>query len=572
MNELTINLLILDENNEVINKINGFIDKFNININAIFESKYEKALEIIKSQAIDYLFVSDEIIKSDQLISFTSKLKESQNNDCIIVFHNASTKAFEDISNGNFIIPDELSFNLFKKLIGYSIVSKRDDTRDNEISQLYNDNFISTHDALTMLPNRVFLINKIDATLNTARICNDNFAVFFLDLDGFKDINDTAGHETGDLVLKEVSRRLIKNTRATDVVSRHGGDEFIILLPQIRSKNDVEVVADKILSILSEPFEFNHETWNISASIGVAIYPEDGKSSEKLIANADAAMYSAKQAGKSTVRYFNKELDEKISAKITVQDDIRKAIINDDIEVVLQPQHELSTGKIIGAESFIRWHHPEKGLIMPNDFLPYIANTGYINSLGNLILQKCLAVNYEVNLKDCIKIAINVEARQLIGDSFVNKIKGMKSLGINTRQLAIEITEDCFKTNFKIIKQRLEELRALEVRIHLDDFGLGTSSVTHLAELPIDVVKIDNKVLCDNSNSNAMKSGIIALSHSFGIKTMAKRIDNNEQLDILRNLGCDYGQGYCYSKPISIDDFKHYVGNCLVTREKNEKS
>lgn len=560
MKDLEINILVLDNKKNIINKINEYINKINIKINVHFKNNYDEALTIIKANNIDYFFISGDIVNSDQIELLTEVLKKSEHNDCVIIFQNIAKEFSKGICNGNFIISDELTFNLFKKLIGYLIVSKNKNVvTDKDFSEIYNNNFVSTHDALTMLPNRIYLLDKIDSIIKEAGIQKNNFALFFLDLDGFKDINDTAGHEAGDLVLKEVAKRLIRYTRATDTVSRHGGDEFIILLPTIRSKSDVQVVADKILSVLAEPFQIHSENWNITASIGVAIYPDDGLTPQKLISNADTAMYTAKQSGKNTVRYFNKELDAKIAHKVNIQEEVRKAILNDDFEILLQPQHDLATNDIIGAEAFIRWHHKDKGLIMPNDFLPYIANTGYINSLGNLILQKCLALNYQMKLNKNIKIAINIEARQLVSDIFINKITGLKKFGVNIKQLAIEITEDCFKTNFKIVKQRLETLRSLGVRIHLDDFGLGTSSITHLAELPIDIIKIDNKSLCDGSNSRAMKMGIIVLSHSFGIKTMAKRIDNNDQLFNLKSLGCDYGQGYCYSKPLSVNEFQDYL-------------
>ncbi len=568
MTSFNINLIILENELHVINQINSFIKKFNIDINVFFVDNCKDTIKLFEEHFIDYLFVSDKVISTDELNEIITKVNLSDNTDCIIVFHNTSSHTLKFESKANFLIPEELSFDLFKKLIGYSIVNKSENIANNkEVSQIYKDNFMSSHDSLTMLPNRMFLLDKIDSALKSATIKETNLALFFLDLDGFKDINDTAGHDTGDIVLKEVAKRLIKNTRATDVVARHGGDEFIVFLPHIRSKNDTEIVAEKILAILAEPFVINEESWSISASIGVAKYPDDALTAEKLIANADTAMYYAKNAGKNTIRYFNKELNEKITTKINFQEDIRKAIVDDDFEIVLQPQHNLLTNEIIGAEAFIRWHHKEKGIIMPNDFLPYILNTGYINSLGKLIVQKCLALNYQVNANknEGIKIAINVEPRQLTGDSFINHITGLKKFGIDTKRLAIEITESCFHTNFNLIKQKLETLRKLGITIHLDDFGLGTSSITHLAELPIDIIKIDNKLLCNSANSEAMKAAVIALSHTFNIKTMAKRIDNHEQLNKLKALGCDYGQGYCYSKPLSVEEFKQYKLQHIVS-------
>ncbi len=566
MKTFIIRILIIDNDPQTIKKINDYISKFNIAIEAIFETDLEKVHKIIKNNVIDYLFISNKLVTRDNLNDITALLKSSNNKDCIIVFHNISENLLQEfVKNGNFLLPDELSYDLFKKLIGYSMISN---TKNFEVPENYKDDFITTHDSLTMLPNRNFLLKKITTLLEASHDNDKKFAIFFLDLDGFKNINDTAGHDSGDLILKEVARRLIKNTRATDIVSRHGGDEFIILLPHIRSRDDVEIVANKLLSVLCEPFNIKQETWTISASIGVATYPEDGTTVEKLIANADTAMYLAKEEGRNCIRYFNKELNEKLTSKLNILNDIRKSIANNEFEILLQPQHELKTNRLCGAEVFVRWNHPQKGIIMPNDFLPYILNTGYISLLGNLILKKALAVNYEIkNFKqNDLIIAINVESRQLINDNLIEHLAGLKKMGVNVKHLAIEITESCFKTNFNIIKKRLCKLRELGVKIYLDDFGLGNSSVTQLIDLPVDIIKIDNKVLTDTSKSDSIKRGIIALSHSFNIKTMAKRIDDGQQLGVLVDLGCDYGQGYCYSKPLTVAQFNAYV------REQSSKA
>lgn len=566
MKNFTIRILIIDNDPQTIKKINEHISKFNIAIEAIFKTDLQEVHKTIENNVIDYLFISNQLITRDNLNDITALLKSSNNKDCIIVFHNISENSPQEfVKNGNFLLPDELSYDLFKKLIGYSMVSN---TSNFEVPENFKDDFITTHDPLTMLPNRNFLLKKITTLLEASHNNDKNFAIFFLDLDGFKNINDTAGHDSGDLILKEVARRLIKNTRATDIVSRHGGDEFIILLPHVRSRDDVEIMANKLLSVLCEPFNIKQETWTISASIGVATFPEDGTTAEKLIANADTAMYLAKEEGRNCIRYFNKELNEKLTTKLNILNDIRKSIVNNEFEILLQPQHDLKTNRLYGVEVFVRWNHPQKGTIMPNDFLPYILNTGYISLLGNLILKKALAVNYEIknSKQNALIIAINVEARQLINDNLIEHLAGLKKMGVNVKHLAIEITESCFKTNFNIIKKRLCKLRELGVKIYLDDFGLGNSSVTQLIDLPVDIIKIDNKVLTDASKSDSIKRGIIALSHSFNIKTMAKRIDDGQQLRVLADLGCDYGQGYCYSKPLTVAQFNAYV------REQSSKA
>lgn len=583
-NNFKVNLLVIDANQDTINKFNSYISQFNVNINLLHYkcSKNNPTEEIVSNlknaknsnNKIDYLFISNDSIEKLNIEDIISYLKTSHHQDCIIVFNNIpesfkyNLNKLKSLHNNNFLFSEDLTFDLFKKLIGYSLVDYLDKNKDvdtnktNNLKAVFQDEFISTHDSLTMLPNRVFLLNKMDSILQTASFNKYQFGVFFIDLDGFKDINDAAGHQTGDYILQKIAKRLIKNTRVTDVVSRHGGDEFIVLLPHIRTKNDLEIVANKLLEILSEPIYYKQETWNISASIGAACYPDDGLTSEQLIANADTAMYMAKEQGKNTARYFNKQLNEKIVKKANIINEIRTAIKNNNFKILLQPQHELRSNKLIGAEVFIRWEHPTKGIIMPNDFLPYIDNTAYISTLGNLVLKKTLAINYQLNknhINKNFKIAINVEARQLINDDFIEHLIQLKKLGININNIAIEITEKCFKTNFELVKHRLQKLRNLGIRIHLDDFGLGVSSITNIADLPIDILKIDNKELC-NKNNNIIKA-ICALAHSFNIKTMAKRIDNNTQLKSLIEFNYDYGQGYCYAKPMEVDHFCQYVKN-----------
>lgn len=565
-----VNFLVINDRN-TISKINEYIKNFNFEINVFTAQSDLEAQDVITKSSLDYVFVADNRKDGQCINNIFNSLHQNNMQDCIIILQHHNKPEVNKDHKNNVLIVEDLNFNLFKKLVGYSIVNKKSFINDDKnFKDIYQDNFISTHDALTMLPNRVFLLNKIEQSMLEAKFNNHSMALFFIDLDGFKDINDKAGHKTGDILLKEVGQRLTRNTRISDMVSRHGGDEFIVFLPHVSAKEDAEIVANKILSTLAEPFNIKGETWNITASIGISLFPDDGTTAAKLIEYADEAMYAAKDSGKNTVRYFNKEISAKLEKKYCIMAEIREAISNNDFDVVLQPQHDLKTGQIVSVELFIRWMHPEKGLLLPNDFLPYILNTGYINSLGDLVVKKALGLYYEINrvCPNKIKIAINAEARQFANDNFIDHIAGLKRMGINTNYLTIEVTESCFKTNFEVMKKKLIKLKKLGVTICLDDFGLGNSSIVQLVQLPIDIIKIDNKLFYENQDENVIKKGIISLAHSLDIKVMAKRIEDNLQLRKLIELDCDYGQGYCYEKPMALSDFVTYISKSK-SKEKN---
>ena len=424
-------------------------------------------------------------------------------------------------------------------------------------------NFNATHDALTGLANRVLLKESLSKALDLAKDQDYLLAVFFIDLDGFKDINDKAGHKAGDFVLLETSRRLLKNTRATDLVARVGGDEFIIMLARVENRTGISVIADKILAAVASPYNIEGESWQISASIGIAVYPHDGLDADSMLVNSDAAMYEAKRKGKNKAQYFNKHLNNVAKRKNDIITEIRESVKNNAFEILLQPQYDIKTNQLIGAESFIRWHHPNKGIVQASKFLPYIANTEYINTIGYFVLNKVLEYVTINNLDDLknFRVAINVEPRQLANDDFLNYLTDV-SKKKKLSCLTIEITEDCFKTNFEIVKERLNKIRALGIKICLDDFGIGVSSLNHLIILPIDILKIDNKYFeCNQQNNANTKSAIIALAHNLAIKVMAKRVDNSIQLEHLIESGCNYAQGYCYSEPLPVNDFQIYLDN-----------
>lgn len=563
MTHYKLNLLAIEPDQEVISNINNQLKNFNFDIKLYSASDLANALDIIKTVDLAYIFVSNNALKVENIKNITKNLSSNNNKDCIIVITDRpNTNILSKVDDGNFLMPSELSRDFFNKLISYAVINKNSNNNISNLDDLYQADFLATHDQLTLLPNRFYLLKKLPFFIETNRLERRPLAMFFLDLDNFKDVNDKAGHAAGDLVLQEVARRLVKNTRITDLAGRLGGDEFIVVLPHIRDKSDTEIVANKLLSVLNEPIYINNESWQISCSIGVSIFPDDGSTAESLLENADTAMYEAKRIGKNKVQYFDKKLNEKVTRKYKLINELHNAIQNNQFNALLQPQIHITNNQLFGAELFIRWHHPEKGLIMPNDFLPDIADTGYISAIGDFMLTKSFNIKNNLLKNKSCKLAINVEPRQLASNDFVNylhEISQKTAFENILNNLAIEITESSFKVNFKNIKSRLEAIRNLGITVTLDDFGSGDSSISKLMELPIDIIKIDYKYFTATKSDNKYLAGIIALAHSMGIRVMAKRVDNKEGLTSLAQLNCDYAQGYYFSKLLTEEEFSEFI-------------
>ncbi|MBP9722641.1 MAG: EAL domain-containing protein [Gammaproteobacteria bacterium] len=544
----TIKFLVLHSNAKQVQKITTYIrdvceksaEKNTIDI----KDNFIDAIRLINDYCFDCVFIFEPLINKLQLIELNKLLKKNKSDHAEIIILNNE----EDIITLDFL--EQIVKNLINKQHN-SLDFDQEHQHQHKINKVNKASFMATHDSLTLLPNRILLNESILISIESANINNNLFSVFFIDLDGFKNINDRAGHETGDYVLKEVAKRLLNITRATDIVARQGGDEFIVLLSRIEDKTDAKIVADKILATLASPFYFQGESWQISASIGIAIYPNDGQTTDEIIAHADAAMYEAKSSGKNNAQYYNEELNIRAQKKNAIIAEIKQAVTNDEFEIFLQPQYEIKTGNIFGAETFVRWKHSTKGILLAADFLPQISNTEYINAIGYIVLDKIL----KLKLPNFLKIAIHVESRQLANNEFVHHLFDLHSQGLDISFLSIEITEDCFKTNLDLTRKRLDKLKSIGATIILDDFGKGISSIRQFTQLPIDIVKIDNKFFQDARSDGSEEKGIIALAHYLDRKVMAKRVENKKELEKLIKYNCDYAQGYCYSEPVTVDKF-----------------
>ncbi|MDE3839028.1 GGDEF domain-containing protein [Bacillus methanolicus] len=408
------------------------------------------------------------------------------------------------------------------------------------------------YDALTGLPNRNKLRQHLNKLLRKQR--NQMLALLFLDLDRFKIINDTKGHSTGDLLLQKVAKRLKSTVPSDGLVSRLGGDEFIILLEDIDKKKVTEV-AKRILDEFHEPIKINQQEFFVTPSIGISIYPTDGKDEETLIKYADTAMYLAKERGKNNFQFYNSNLDDLTSRKMELENRLRKALEQNQLMLHYQPRVDLATRKIVGVEALIRWKHHELGWISPSEFIPLAEETGLIVPVGKWVLREaCKQMKDWQNIGlPPIPIAVNISVRQIQDEQFVQFIMNtLDQVGLDPHDLELEITESIMQ-NIEKSTFILNQLKALGVKISIDDFGKGYSSLSYLKHLPIDNLKIDKSFVDDiihHSNQGAIVKTIIDMGHNLNFTVIAEGIEKEEQVKFLIENSCKIGQGFLFSKPL----------------------
>lgn len=426
---------------------------------------------------------------------------------------------------------------------------------------------LAFYDALTGLPNRALFNDRLSQELAKARRHKELLAIMFADLDRFKIINDTLGHTTGDLLLKAVSERLKNIIREGDTVSRLGGDEFIMLFPDITSPGDISRIAKKILESLTNVFELNDTEVYVTASIGISIFPENGDNVEILVKNADAAMYYAKEQGRNNYQFYGSAINASVLEKIRMQGNLRKALAQNEFILHYQPQVNLSSGKIVGAEALIRWQHPDHGLLGPQEFIPLAEDNGLISPIGDFLIFTSCAQNkawQEAGFPP-IHMAVNISTYQFIQKGFIKKLSGLlEEIGLEPKYLEMEFTESILMQNSDLISSTLAELKSLGIRCSIDDFGTGYSSLNYLKYLPIDKIKLDRSFvtsLTTNPNDDAISKAIITMAHELNLKVTAEGVENVQQLEFLRSHMCDEAQGFLFSKPLPAKDFVQLLMN-----------
>ena len=416
------------------------------------------------------------------------------------------------------------------------------------------------HDPLTALPNRQLFYDRISVAIKHSQRNKLKISVLFIDLDNFKKINDSYGHAVGDMLLKQVAQNIKHSCRSDDTVARIGGDEFAALLPEIETEKDIIEIAKRIVSLLAQPYEIEGHKCYIGASIGITVYPTDGKTPDDLIKNADIAMYSAKTVGKNRYHFFKKEMNEEVTRQIDLENKLRKGWKKKEVAVYYQPKVNLNSGKICGLEALLRWDNGEGTLISPATIIPIAEKTGLITKIDEWVLRdacKYLAEGSNEHLQDKI-ISVNLSAINFSRKNLANRIfKITEEMGVSQKNIELEITESILIHNVEVAKKILNEMSNVGLRIAMDDFGKGHSSLNYLMEFPFSTVKIDKSFvdnLATDSKSRAITKAIINLAHDMEMKVLAEGVEKQDQLDILYEFGCDEIQGYIFSKPIPKEE------------------
>jgi diguanylate cyclase (GGDEF)-like protein/PAS domain S-box-containing protein len=433
----------------------------------------------------------------------------------------------------------------------------RDITERKMIEQQFQS--LAHYDSLTSLPNRAYMIERLSQSLVQARWNNYTLALLFVDLDNFKKINDTLGHDTGDKMLKEVALRLIECVRDSDTVARMGGDEFMIILPRITRAQDAAIIAQRIIDSLMAPFDLDKQECSIGASIGISQFPIDGDDYETLVKNADIAMYKAKDIGKNNYQFYNSAMNVAAFEYLVLENKLRKAIERDEFLIHYQPQIDLKTNKIVGVEALIRWKDPDsEELINARQFIPIAEETGLIISIGEWLLKTVCKQNmaWQEAGYSPMNMAINMSGRQFKQQKIVNMISDeLEKTGLDSQYLELELTESILLQT-EVTSGILEKFADLGIKLSIDDFGTGYSSLSYLKKLPISKLKIDQSFIrgiSKNASDREIIKAIITMSHSLNIKVVAEGVEYENQLNFLRELGCDIAQGYLFCYPIPAE-------------------
>jgi len=423
---------------------------------------------------------------------------------------------------------------------------------------------LAHHDPLTGLPNRLLFHDRLGHALSRADRDGSKLAVLFIDLDRFKHINDSLGHLAGDGLLQEVARRLTSAVRREDTVARMGGDEFTLLLEDLRRPEDAAVLARKLLEALGDPYAIAGRELFVTASVGISLYPRDGRSAEDLVRNADAAMYQAKDAGRNGYHFYTPELTAAALQRVHLEADLRRALGRGELVVHYQPQIELGSGRLIGAEALVRWRHPEQGLLAPDRFIHLAEDTGLIIELGELVLRAACrqAMDWLASGVPIERVAVNVSAQQVQRSDFVGTVRDvLADTGLPPRHLELEVTETFIMGQAEEGIRALHQLREMGVRLAVDDFGTGYSSLGYLKRLPIHMLKIDRSFVSElhgDSEDLAIAKAVIALGRTLGLQVIAEGVEHDDQAGLLLAEGCHYAQGYLFGRPVEGADFARH--------------
>jgi diguanylate cyclase (GGDEF)-like protein/PAS domain S-box-containing protein len=423
----------------------------------------------------------------------------------------------------------------------------------------------ASYDALTGLANRRLLNDRLTQAISRSQRTHEHVAVAFIDLDNFKTVNDTCGHEVGDQLIKEMARRLQASVRQSDTVARLGGDEFVLLLTRYGSNEELTRVLQRVQTIVADPWTHGRREFQITSSCGAALYPDDGDTAEALLRNADAAMYRAKGNGRNNLQLFTSEINRAMLARVGIEHRLRKAIARDQLELYYQPRIDVASGRMVAAEALLRWQLPKQGTITPSLFIAVAEETGLIVPIGRWALDTACrqAQAWRSAGLPPMVISVNVSPRQFRhGDIVATIAAALRDSGLPAHYLQIELTEGLAMQGAEQHIAMLNDVKALGVQIAIDDFGTGYSSLSYLKRFPVDQLKVDRSFVHDlpgNADDVAIVRAIVTLGHQLGLRVVAEGVENDAQNALLRGLGCDEMQGYLFGRPMPASRFTEYV-------------
>ncbi|MGH8688273.1 MAG: EAL domain-containing protein [Burkholderiales bacterium] len=417
---------------------------------------------------------------------------------------------------------------------------------------------LADHDPLTGLPNRRLLEDRLTQALALSQRNRKQTAVMFVDLDRFKSINDSLGHAVGDQVLKEVALRLVRQLRVGDTVCRVGGDEFVVVLPESKRSTDAANVAAKIMETLSLPVQAADRELTVTPSIGIAVFPEDGRDAAMLIRNADAAMYHAKESGRANYQFFTEQMNQAASRRLALEGDLRQSVQKGEIAVQYQPISNLADGRVTAHEALVRWQHPQRGLVAPQEFLSVAEDTGLIVPIGEWVLREACRWGTFIGTDHGVQVAVNLSTRQFNDPGLIDLVRRvLAETGLPAGLLVLEVSETAAMAQPDVTESTLRKLKEVGVSLAIDDFGSGASSLAALARLPVDALKIDRALVSEvpaDTSASALVAGIIGLAHALGRTVVAKGVETEAQRALLASAGCDQAQGYLIGAPADPDE------------------
>lgn len=500
--------------------------------------------------------------------------------DHSVHFEAPITKTVKFITASMLIISSVLSLLMVAAIvyagrsISKTVVMMNETASALEESELLNRK-LAHFDSLTGLPNRNLLLNRLGHQISVARRKNSEFALLFIDLDRFKNVNDSMGHHAGDQLIREAGKRLVDCIRSSDTVARIGGDEFNVLLGEVSTAEDSAIVAEKIIKVLAEPFHLKGQNVYISGSVGISVYPNDADNTDDLQKYADLAMYQAKAKGKNSFEFYSSDLASQAGARLQMEQHLRLALERGEFMLHYQPVVKLQDMRTVGVEALLRWSQPELGMISPVDFIPVAEETGLIVDMGVWVLREACktAKLWRDQCSPDFKIAVNVSPRQLRAEGFVASVKqALAAAQLPPSALDLEITESLMIEEDELSLGALQQLSELGVRLLLDDFGTGHSSLSYLHRLPFDVLKVDRSFvdkLHERRGSHDITSSIVAMAHALNLQVIAEGLESEADLAILQELQCEFAQGYLFSPPIPASEIDCNKIYCLERSKHN---